>query len=120
VLRYPPQAKTRLEWGTRPLLPVEQAERRACIRVSEYSAPPPSRMLHDAKLRLSLRKGAWSVSTPQASTVNRSNGAPNVIPSTSIGVRPESQAIFLDLSLPARKRNEPVPQKAGSLRLASG
>jgi hypothetical protein len=29
-------------------------------------------------VRLSLRKGAWSVSTPQASTGNRGNGAPSI------------------------------------------
>jgi hypothetical protein len=29
-------------------------------------------------VRLSLRKGAWSVSTPQASTGNRGKGAPSI------------------------------------------
>jgi hypothetical protein len=45
-------------------------------------------------VRLSLRKGAWSVSTPQASAGNRGNGAPSICvgerrtagPSASLGM----------------------------------
>src|ERR1700677_2899444 len=37
-----------------------------------------SRCQRDPRVRLSLRKGAWSVPTPQASTGNRGNGAPSV------------------------------------------